>query len=114
MAIYIKTDKAQELLELMKGACEPDTPPGPRRDWLVDQEGDFRLGSERDAAWFRPFVTGDFLVFGIIGRKDSDMSSRTYAQYHSSLIDFVLAHYDGMFSDVRATAKKDESYDRFH
>ena len=114
MAVFIKTEKAQELLALLKDKCNSDVPCGARCGWLVDQDGDFVIGAEFEVAWLKPYVTDDALVFGLIGRRDREMGCGTYARYHSGMIDLVLTHYDGLFSEAYATAKKDSRYDKFH
>jgi hypothetical protein len=74
--------------------------------WLVDSEGDLTHSPTQwqNQAWFRPLVAQDRLAFYILGNRIQAMSTVTYAVYHGRLIEMLLSHFDGRFSNAVATA----------
>lgn len=84
--------------------------------WICDSDGDFTLahGSYIEEAWMHPNVINknNELVFGIIGRKDKQLSSKVYAYYHSKLLEVLLLFFDTKIDSIEISSIKDY-YDRF-
>ena len=58
------------------------------KTWSFDADGDFThdVDQWRYQAWFRPFVKSDTLIFGILCRKDKNISVVDYAVYHGRFV----------------------------
>lgn len=110
MAVYVKTEKASELLDKLKKAIDDNK----IKTWRYDDDGDFYHSPDQwqYSSWLRPITTDKYLVFGIIKPKDDTLSTLTYAVYHGRFIEMMLNHFDGDFELIYASAKKTK-YDRF-
>ena len=110
MAVYIKTEKANELLGKLRKAIDEDK----ISTWKYDDDGDFYHSPEqwKYNGWFHPYTEESYLVFGIIGQKNEDMSTLTYAIYHGRFIEMMLNHFDSEFDKIFASSQKTK-YDRF-
>lgn len=74
--------------------------------WEYDGDGDFTHTPPqwRYKAWLRPVIVSGSLRFGILSRKDIDLSTETYAVYHGRFIEMILAHLDSLFTVASASA----------
>ena len=110
MAVYIKTEKASELLDKIKKAIDDET----IKTWKYDEDGDFYHSPEQWQynGWLRPYTTEKYLVFGLLKPKDETMKTVTYAVYHGRFIEMILSHFDGDFDTIYASAQK-TNYDIF-
>lgn len=65
--------------------------------WEYDIMGDYTMipSQWREQAWMRPAVkVGRTIKFGIIKRRDMNMSKEVYAVYHGRFAEMLLAHFD--------------------
>lgn len=110
MAIYIKTEKASDLLGKIKKSIDD----GSIATWKYDEDGDFYHSPDQwnRSGWLRPHVESDGLVFGLLGPKDETMSTLNYAIYHGRFTEMLLNHFDKDFVEVKASAQKTK-YDIF-
>lgn len=110
MTIYVSTCQPRKLLEDIKQAINDKK----IVTWGYDNDGDFYHTPEQwnYKAWLSPTISDKYLIFGIVGEKDKDMSVETYAVYHGRFSEMLLAHFDHEFSNVYSTAQKTK-YDRF-
>ena len=114
MAIYIKTDLPQSLVMSIREMIDKEQ----IRTWKYDNEGDFTHSNYQweNHAWFTPIFDNDMLIFGIIGRKDMNLSAVDYAIYHGRFVEMLLTHFDPMCQSIEITplATKYDSiyYDR--
>lgn len=102
MSLHVKTATPRSLLKEIKskiGEGRIDT-------WIVDSDGDFTHLPDQWQyhAWMRPFIVDDGIVFGIIAPKDIKISVTDYAVYHGRFAEMLLAHFDSMFSEVKASS----------
>lgn len=104
MAVYVKTEKAAELLGKIKKAVDEEK----IKTWRYDEEGDFYHSPDQweYRGWMHPRIIPDYLVFGIITPKGDTMTTGTYAVYHGRFIEMLLQHFDHEFTTVYATAQK--------
>ena len=104
MAVYVKTDKASELLENLKKAIDDDK----IKTWKYDDDGDFYHSPEQWQynGWLRPYTTDNYLVFGILKPKNETMKTVAYAVYHGRFIEMMLSHFDSEFETIFASAQK--------
>lgn len=108
MAIIVKTSNPKQLLSDIKKHVEDNK----IRTWSFDSDGDFThdVDQWRYQAWFRPFLESNQLVFGILGRKDKNVSVVDYAVYHGRFVEMLLTHFDMQCNDIISTSKV-TSYD---
>ena len=65
--------------------------------WEYDTMGDYTMTPSqwREQAWMRPSVKiGRTIKFGIIKRRDANISKEVYAVYHGRFAEMLLAHFD--------------------
>ncbi|MBO5427799.1 MAG: hypothetical protein J6K01_00740 [Paludibacteraceae bacterium] len=65
--------------------------------WEYDLMGDYTMTPPqwRAQAWMRPAVkVGRTIKFGIIKRRDVNISKEVYAVYHGRFAEMLLAHFD--------------------
>lgn len=65
--------------------------------WEYDIMGDYTMTPSqwREQAWIRPTVKiGRTIKFGIVKRRDSNISKEVYAVYHGRFAEMLLAHFD--------------------
>ena len=74
MAIYVSTDNPQDLLDKIKDYINK----GKIDTWSFYSEGDFThcVDQWKNKAWFRPQITDDNLVFGILGNTEVTMTKQ--------------------------------------
>lgn len=103
MAIYIETSNPKQLLEDIKKSIRDRK----ITTWSCDTDGDFThdVDQWRYKAWFRPRIKEDRLIFGIICRKDRNLSVLEYAIYHGRFVEMILTHFDRVCNDITATSK---------
>ncbi len=106
MAIIVKTSDPSGLLRAIYKAIDDKKV----ETWIYDNDKDFTHAPEqwRNKAWFRPKVYTGELRFGLLGPKDTKMSSVIYGVYHGRFIEMLLSHFDTEFSTATATALKAE------
>lgn len=104
MAIYIKTEKSEDLLAKIKKSIDD----GNIKTWKYDTDGDFFHSPDQwqYSGWLRPFHIDHYLLFGIITPKNETMTTVTYAVYHGRFIEMLLSHFDKEFEWVYASAQK--------
>ena len=70
--------------------------------WSCDKDGDFthNVDQWRFHAWMRSFVESERVVFGVVGRKDKNLSVLDYAVYHGRFVEMLLRHFDKDCSDI--------------
>ena len=104
MAIIIKTTSPTELLAAIKTSINGDK----IQTWSYDSAGDFTHTPEQwqYEAWLRPQILPGELRFGILGRKNKELSTVIYGIYHGRFIEMLLSHFDKQFSSAHATAQK--------
>ncbi|GAB4270748.1 MAG: hypothetical protein Kow0029_07820 [Candidatus Rifleibacteriota bacterium] len=83
--------------------------------WKYDGAKDFYHTPEQwsGEGWFRPTIAPGLLVFGLIGRKDTQMTKMVYGAYHGRFIEMLLAHFDNEFTLACATAQMESEIDSF-
>lgn len=110
MAIYISTDNPQGLLDNIRKNIESQT----IQTWNEDSEGDFTHVSQwKEKAWFKPFIRENRLDFGLIGRKDEDMTKMIYGVYHGRFSEMLLTHFDLMINSIELTTQGVEGLDSY-
>lgn len=102
MAVRAQSTNPQQLLNKIKTGVRSGT----ILTWALDTDGDFTHATQqwKFKAWFRPMLGQGVLVFNILGPVGKVVSTETYAIYHGRFIEMLLAHFDGEFSRVSATA----------
>ena len=102
MAIIVTTSNPGELLKAIKDKMAQ----GGIETWSVDSDGDFTHTPPqwKNEAWLRPRIEADKLILKILTPKGKHLGSVAYAVYHGHFIEMLLAHFDGKFSDAKATA----------
>lgn len=101
MAIYVKTDNPSELVTHIREGISNNN----IETWLCDSAGDFTHDTDqwRYHAWMTPFVENERVVFGIICRKDRNLSIAEYAVYHGRFAEMLLRHFDKICKDIEIT-----------
>lgn len=110
MAVFIKTDAPQELLDELKDLINK----GKIDTWSYDSDGDFTHCVKQwiNQAWFSPKVEKEQIVFGILGNKETTMTKQLYGLYHGRFIEMMLTHFDKKMKSIWPTVMKSE-YDIF-
>lgn len=110
MAIYVKTNNPQGLLDEIRKSIENNVV----QTWSVDNDGDFTHVSQwKNKAWLNPQIQNGRLAFGLIGRKDEPMSKLIYGIYHGRFSEMLLTHFDSSIEDIQLTPKGIEGLDSF-
>ncbi len=101
MAIYVKTDKPSYLVEKIREGIEKHT----IETWLCDSAGDFTHDTDqwRYHAWMTPYVEESRVIFGIVCRKDRNLSIVEYAIYHGRFVEMLLKHFDKTCKSIEVT-----------
>lgn len=101
MAIYIKTENPQRLVDRIKECIDNHS----IETWIYDSDGDFTHSVEqwKFRAWIRPYVESGRIVFGIICRNDKNLSVTEYAVYHGRFVEMLLRHFDKTCLAVEVT-----------
>lgn len=101
MAIYVNTSNPQSLVDGIKQQIKE----GKIDAWLCDDDGDFTHNNEqwRYKAWMRPVVETERVVFGVLCRKDKNLSVVDYAIYHGRFVEMLLTHFDKDCSDIKVS-----------
>lgn len=90
--------------------------------WLYDKDGDFTHSADqwKNKAWMSPNIfesNPQFIVFGILGRKGTDLSMDEYSIYHGRFTEMLLKQYSQYIVKLEVTTPKDErvsEYDTFN
>ncbi len=98
MAIIVKTRYSEELkAQIRKGIDNQEI-----TSWLCDSDGDF-TNTEifwKNHAWFRPYTDAEGIVFAIIGRKDSLLTLKEYAFYHSRFTEMLMTFFSHDITEI--------------
>jgi len=111
MALIVHTSNPTALLKSIKNAIDAKSV----ETWIYDTDGDFTHSPAQwiHKAWLRPVVVSGALIFGLLGKKDEQMTKLIYGVYHGRFIEMLLTHFDNEFSTANATAQKDAKVDIF-
>ncbi len=111
MALYVHTSKPRTLLAAIRKAIDN----GKVTTWSYDRDGDFIHDRPqwRGRAWLRPSVQDGMLRFGLFGQRGTPMAKAVYGVYHGRFMEMLLMHFDGMFSNIEATAVGEILVDNF-
>lgn len=109
MAIFVNTENPAELVQRIKDGINKkniDT-------WICDGSGDFTHDTDqwRFHAWMRPYIETSRVVFGIICRKDRNLSITDYAIYHGRFAEMLLRHFDTTCKSLEITPLGIKKYD---
>ncbi|MGP8216552.1 MAG: hypothetical protein ACLQQ4_13375 [Bacteroidia bacterium] len=105
MAIIIKTNNPTELLSAIRKAIDEKA----ISTWSYDADGDFtHTGQWKSQAWFRPKIYQNELRFGLLGPKDTTMTSLLYGIFHGRFTEMLLIHFDSKISSINPTVYKTE------
>lgn len=101
MAIYVSTEKPSELVRRIREGIENHN----IETWLCDNDGDFTHDTDqwRYHAWMTPIIENDRVVFGIICRKDRNLSITEYAIFHGRFTEMLLRHFDKICMNIEVT-----------
>lgn len=104
MAIIITHPDPEQLLKAIYKAIDDKKVV----TWIYDKDKDFTHANTQweNKAWLHPEVLEKELRFGILGRKEVEMSPQVYAIYHGRFVEMLLAHFDSMFGHVITTSQK--------
>lgn len=102
MAVIFETTSSEGLLKSIRTAIDENR----LTTWTYDDDGDFTNTDDALSyqAWFRPSPGKGKLIFSIFPPKTNAISTRTYATFHSRLIEAVLDNCDQEFEKASATA----------
>jgi hypothetical protein len=105
MAMTVTTNDPRTLLEAIKQSIKD----GKIETWR-HKDGYFTHSPDqwRAKAFIKPSIDDDTLTLNIIRPANSSVSTEVYAVYHGRFIEMLLAHFDGMFDTVVATAMATE------
>ena len=111
MAIIVNTNNPEHMLSKIKEAIDN----GKIDTWNYDADGDFTHTPKQwiDTAWLRPVVASGSLIFGLIGKRNDQMTKVIYAVYHGRFVEMLLTHFDDDFSAANTTSKKYTGADIF-
>jgi hypothetical protein len=106
MAVIVKTNNPSELLAEIRKTIDE----GKIKTWSYDADGDFTHTTDqwKNAAWFRPKIYTGELRFGLLGKKDTTMSSYLYGIFHGRLTEMLLIHFDRKITSINPTVFKTE------
>ena len=109
MAIIIITSQPEEFLSQLKRRIDR----GDVKSWNYDEDGDFTLTNRELAnkAWLHPYIKGDSLILGILGRKNTMLSISDYSSYHSAMIDVLILFFNKVVERITVTQPMVSSYD---
>lgn len=110
MAIFIKVSNPQDLLNDIRRSIDN----GYIKEWSCDGDGDFTSTKEgiQNEAWFHPYTSIDkFLVFGIVGRKNVNISKALFSIYHSLFVNTLLANYSSQLDGIMIKPPFSNSFD---
>lgn len=114
MALRIKTRNPQLLVDTIKKLIDSEE----INTWSYDDEGDFTSTSERwkNKAWFTPYVksTEGTLCFGILGRKDVNMTIEEYSVFHGRFVRMLLQYCIYDIDGVEVLTPNNNTYDTKH
>ena len=110
MAIFIKVSNPQDLLSDIKRSINE----GYIKEWSCDRDGDLTSTKEeiQNEAWFHPYTSIDnFLVSGIVGRKNVNISKALFSIYHSLFVNTLLANYSSQLDGIMIKPPFSNSFD---
>ena len=109
MAIFIKTKDPKELLGLIRSQIDNDI----IKYWVYDLDGDITCIREEllGKAWLHPYLLDGFLAFGIMGRKNVQLSIDTYSIYHGKFVEILLNKLGSHYSSIIIKAPFENTLD---
>jgi hypothetical protein len=101
MAIYVMTEEPSDLVRRIREGINNHN----IETWLCDEEGDFTHDTDqwRYHAWMTPIIEQERVVFGVICRKDRNLSITDYAIYHGRFVEMLLRHFDKVCKDIKVS-----------
>ena len=101
MAIFVRTENPSELVKRIRDGVSAHT----IDTWLCDNDGDFTHDTEqwRYRAWMTPTIEDGRVVFGILCRKDHNLSIVEYAFFHGRFVEMLLGHFDMICKGIEVT-----------
>jgi hypothetical protein len=101
VALIIKTTNPAGLLSNIKKAIDNskiDT-------WTYDDSNYFTHIPKQwnKKAWLNPIIEKDKLLFGILGRKNEDLTRENYAVYHGRFAEMLVCHFAENFTEITTT-----------
>lgn len=101
MAIYVKTETPRGLVQKIN----QDIKENRIQTWTVDNDGDYTHVPEqwKNRVWVRPHIEEKRVVFGVLGRKDANMTVTEYAVYHGRFVEMLLSNYDRICSSIEVS-----------
>lgn len=98
MALIVKTRYPEELVTQIRKRIDSQE----IDSWLYDADGDFTSSSLwENHAWFRPYIETDYLIFAIIGRKDTSLTYKEYAFYHGNFTEMLMDYFSHDITEIR-------------
>lgn len=109
MAVQVITSKPEILLEDIKSLINS----GEIDTWIYDEDGDFThcVKQWNKVAWFRPFCDCNRVIFGLIGRKDINISIDEYSIYHGRFVEMLVKHYLNKVASISVLRPSDNEFD---
>lgn len=107
MAVQFFTERPKALLAEFDNRIDQEEPKGRIVTWTRDKDGDYTHAAKDWVckAWFRPRIVEGCLVFNILGRTDTGLSTVVYGYYHGHLTETFLNHFDEMFKSAASSAR---------
>lgn len=101
MAVFVNIDNPELFLQNIKKKIDEKS----IVSWEYDSDGDFTHSPDqwKNKAWLRPHVEANRIVFGIVDRKDCNLSVVEYAVFHGRFVEMLLEHFDKDCSDIRVS-----------
>lgn len=82
--------------------------------WVMDSDGDFTHKPSQwfEMAWFRKVkISGNELIFGIVGRNGIKMSKVVYGIYHGRFTEMLLTYFDEEIENITISSLLKEGVD---
>lgn len=75
--------------------------------WDYDSDGDFTHSVDQwvNLAWMHPYVFGDKVIFGMIGRVRNNVTVEEYGVYHGRFVEMLLGHFDNIIDGITISVK---------
>lgn len=104
MAILVDATDPVVLVKAIKKAIDD----GKIETWSYDDDGDFFHTPDqwKGQGWLRPSISPQFLVFGLVGVNEVEMTKTVYGVLHGRFIEMLVTHFDEDFGSAIAFAKK--------
>ena len=109
MAIVIQCSNPAGLLaDLRRGISQ-----GTIRTWEETEKDLFTHTPKQwnREAWFTPKILRDGIAFGILKRKDRDLTREIYGIYHGRFTEELIIHLSRYFDHTGVSSELDSDYD---